>query len=179
VVLCKWLHCDLLPFPQVSEPGPFGPSCYTSYMNDIILKEDLELNSPSYFITKLHASQIHVQNKRKNINRANIKFATIYTDMRYNNYFRVCVQQFWMIKRKNISRASDQHKCISDPVFSDCCTVDSFTVFGVCIDESLGLPKCLLLSKKPFQIVKCRMKSQGTAVNGTSKDTIHVSWHPH
>jgi len=32
VVLCKWLHCDLWPFPQVSDPGPSGPSsllnCY-------------------------------------------------------------------------------------------------------------------------------------------------------
>jgi len=27
VVLCKWLHSDLWPFPQVSDPGPSGPSC--------------------------------------------------------------------------------------------------------------------------------------------------------
>ena len=27
MVLCKWLHCDLWPFPQVSDPGSFGPSC--------------------------------------------------------------------------------------------------------------------------------------------------------
>jgi len=26
-VLCKRLHCDLWPFPQVSDQGPFGPSC--------------------------------------------------------------------------------------------------------------------------------------------------------
>jgi len=25
VFLCKWLHCDLWPFAQVSDPGPFGP----------------------------------------------------------------------------------------------------------------------------------------------------------
>jgi len=28
VVLCKWIHCDLFPFPQVSNPGPIGPSCF-------------------------------------------------------------------------------------------------------------------------------------------------------
>jgi len=28
VVLCKWLHCDLWPFPQVSDPGPSGPFCF-------------------------------------------------------------------------------------------------------------------------------------------------------
>ena len=28
VVLCKWLHCDLWPFPQVSDPGLFGPYCF-------------------------------------------------------------------------------------------------------------------------------------------------------
>jgi len=28
VILCNWLHCDLWPFPQVSDPGPFGPSCF-------------------------------------------------------------------------------------------------------------------------------------------------------
>jgi len=27
VVLCKWLHCDLWSFPQVSDPGIFVPSC--------------------------------------------------------------------------------------------------------------------------------------------------------
>jgi len=27
VVLSKWLHCDLWPFHQVSNPGPFGLSC--------------------------------------------------------------------------------------------------------------------------------------------------------
>jgi len=26
VVLCKWLHCDIWPFPQVSDPGIKGPS---------------------------------------------------------------------------------------------------------------------------------------------------------
>jgi len=39
VVLCKWPHCDLWPFPQVSDPGPFGPSCYILFiyvMNMII-----------------------------------------------------------------------------------------------------------------------------------------------
>ena len=39
MVLCKWLHCDLWPFPQVSDPGPFGPSChnytqFTSYTSE-------------------------------------------------------------------------------------------------------------------------------------------------
>jgi len=24
----KWLHCDLWPFPQVSDPVPFRPSCF-------------------------------------------------------------------------------------------------------------------------------------------------------
>jgi len=28
VVLCKLLHCDPWPFPQVSDLGPFGPSCF-------------------------------------------------------------------------------------------------------------------------------------------------------
>jgi len=28
VVLCKWLHCDSWSFPQVSDLGPFGPSCF-------------------------------------------------------------------------------------------------------------------------------------------------------
>ena len=27
-VLYYWIHCDLWPFPQVSDPGPSGPSCY-------------------------------------------------------------------------------------------------------------------------------------------------------
>ena len=29
---CKWLHCDLWPFPQVSDPGPSGPSCLIMYL---------------------------------------------------------------------------------------------------------------------------------------------------
>ena len=36
MVLCKWLHCDLLPFPQVSEPGPFGPSCFVLERSDML-----------------------------------------------------------------------------------------------------------------------------------------------
>ena len=28
MVLCKWLHCDLRPYPQVSGPWPFGTSCF-------------------------------------------------------------------------------------------------------------------------------------------------------
>jgi len=37
VVLCKWLHCDRWPFPQVSDPGPFGPSCYICIRNVLFL----------------------------------------------------------------------------------------------------------------------------------------------
>jgi len=37
VVLCKWLHCDLWPFPQVSDPGPFGPSCLLVSLNRIVI----------------------------------------------------------------------------------------------------------------------------------------------
>jgi len=33
VVFCKWLHCDSWPFSQVSDLGPFGPSCYINLHN--------------------------------------------------------------------------------------------------------------------------------------------------
>ena len=32
VVLCKWLYLDPWPFPQVSDLGPFGPSCWSMFL---------------------------------------------------------------------------------------------------------------------------------------------------
>ena len=45
VVLCKWLHLDPWPLSQVSDLGPFGPSCFTFiryilyYMQIFVCKE--------------------------------------------------------------------------------------------------------------------------------------------
>ena len=47
LVLCKWLYHDPWPFPQVSDLGPFGPSCL------IIIKE----MNPSHlyiYVTEIH-----------------------------------------------------------------------------------------------------------------------------
>ena len=33
MVLCKWLHLDPWPFPEVSDLGPFGPSCCWKIIN--------------------------------------------------------------------------------------------------------------------------------------------------
>jgi len=35
VVLCKWLYCDLWPFPQISDPGAFGSSCFNTAIQNI------------------------------------------------------------------------------------------------------------------------------------------------
>jgi len=45
VVLCKWLHCDLWPFPQVSDPGPLGPSCLLKHL--LLWNHSLDLDQTS------------------------------------------------------------------------------------------------------------------------------------
>ena len=43
VVLCKWLHCDLWPFPKVSDTGPFGPSCLVYVLSYYIVVQCCKL----------------------------------------------------------------------------------------------------------------------------------------